>query len=55
MKVIGTGVPIFTTDIEATLERYKALSEGPSIDRQIDWRFGKKRWRGDGSRGQRAP
>ena len=26
MKVLGTGVPIFTTDIERTLERYKALT-----------------------------
>jgi hypothetical protein len=26
MTVLGTGVPIFTTDIERTLERYKALT-----------------------------
>jgi hypothetical protein len=34
MKVLGTGVPIFTTDIERTLERYQALTR-----EQVSQRF----------------
>jgi hypothetical protein len=34
MKVLGTSVPIFTTDIERTLERYQALTR-----EQVSQRF----------------
>jgi hypothetical protein len=28
MKVLGTSVPIFTSDFEAAIERYEALTRG---------------------------